>query len=92
MRILKTMAAAGLALSALTVGSTAQAHDYDHGRYGRDYRDHRDYRYDYDRRDGWRRGYGYRDGGYRDGWRHGWRDHRRCWTEWRHHRRITICR
>ncbi len=83
MRILKIMAAAGLALSALTMGTAVQAHDYDHGRYGGEYRNHRDYRYDQSRHYGWQRGYGYRSG---------WRDHRRCWTEWRHHRRITICR
>ena len=48
------------------------------------------------------RGYGYgHRGGYRDGYGHGWRrpayyyggrHHRRCFTEWRHHRRVTICR
>ena len=89
MRIIKALAAAGLALSATAMGTAAQAHDYDHGRYdhGRDYRDAR-YdrgdrydRYDYDRgrHYGWNRGYGFRD-------------HRHCWTEWRYHRRVTICR
>jgi hypothetical protein len=80
MRIIKALAAAGLALSAVAMGSAAQAQDYDHGRYDHR-RDYRGDRYDHDRgrHNGWNRGYGFRD-------------HRHCWTEWRHHRRVTICR
>jgi hypothetical protein len=45
-----------------------------------------DYRHD-DRR-GDHRGPDWRDHG-RD---HRWNNHRRCHTEWRHHRRVTVCR
>ncbi|MGJ3648881.1 hypothetical protein ACLB0R_10460 [Sphingomonas sp. GlSt437] len=86
MRISKALTAAGLALTAVTMGTAAQAHDYNHGRYDRDHRYEREYRdgrydrdhrdYDHDRRYGWGRGYG----------------HRHCWTEWHYHHRVTVCR
>ena len=27
-----------------------------------------------------------------NGHHYGWRNHRRCWTQWRHHQRVRICR
>ncbi len=88
MRITKALVAAGLALSAMTMGAgIAQARDhhdrYDHGRYDHHrYERHDRYdRYDRGRHYGWDRGRYY-----------GWRDHhRRCWVEWRYHRRVTVC-
>ncbi len=73
MRITKTLVAAGLALSAMTMSAgVAQAqHRYHHG-------------------------HGWHDRGRHYGWNrraYGWRGHhRRCWVEWRYHRRVTICR
>ncbi|MGL4314857.1 MAG: hypothetical protein ACRCSO_12810 [Sphingomonas sp.] len=84
MRISKALAAAGLALSAVTMTTAAQAHDDDRGRYDRDYRydrDHRDGRYDRDHR--------YEDHDRRYGWGRGYRH---CWNEWHWHHRVTVCR
>jgi hypothetical protein len=84
MNILKTIAAAGLLLSTATIATSADAQDYRHGgdRYGHHDRDRgRDYnRNDRGRHYGWDRG------------RHGWNNHRRCWTEWRWHHRVRVCR
>ncbi|KTR85243.1 hypothetical protein NS277_01400 [Novosphingobium barchaimii] len=102
---IKTIVAAGL-LAILGTSATAEAHDWrrdrdHHGRHDRrDWRgDHRDWRGSHrdwrgDRRD-WRgnRDYwrGDRRWGYNDGRR--WdRRGNRCWTEWRHHRQIRVCR
>lgn len=91
MKITTMLGAAGLAIAAMGISTGASAQGWDHQ--GRDgYRDHgRHDRYDrYDRHD--------RDGRYRHyGWdrgRHyGWDRHpRRCWTEWRYHHRVRICR
>ena len=85
--------AAGLMVAGLGVSSTAaSAQDYrgDRG-YDQRYDRHDDRRDDrgYDRRDD--RGYDRRD--YREHGRHyGWNGHqRRCTTQWRHHRRVTVC-
>jgi hypothetical protein len=48
------------------------------------------YRGDRDGRPGWNHGRGDHRGD-RRGWR-GDRHHQRCWTEWRHHHRVRICR
>ena len=77
--------AAGLMVAGLGVTSTAaSAQDY-RGDRGYDHRDDRRYDHRDDRR------YDRRD--YRDHGRHyGWNNHqRRCHTEWRHHRRVTVC-
>ncbi len=74
--------AAGLMVAGLGVSSTAAtAQDY-RGDRGYDHRGDRGYDHRGDR--GWHdrgRGHGY-----------GWNNHRRCYTEWRHHRRVQICR
>jgi hypothetical protein len=83
MKITHIAAAAGLVVAALGVSTSANAQDW------RGDRDHREYRGDYrghDRHDG--RGYD-RDRGRHYGWD---RHHRRCWTEWRHHHRVRVCR
>ena len=78
MKIIKTIAAAGLLLSTVTIAASAQAQDYRDGqRYDHARDDRGDHRYD--RRDD-RRHYGWD------------RHNRRCWTEWRHHRQVRICR
>ena len=78
---LTTLLAAGLMAATVGAPGVASAQVYGgHGHYDRDYREYRGDRHDrYDRRD-----YGYRHGGYRHG--------PRCWTEWRHHHRVRICR
>ena len=91
MRITKAIVAAGFALSALTMGTAAQAGDHDRD-WRRDYREARYDRYDhddrYDRYDHDRgRHYGWDRGRY-----YGWDHHRRCWTEWHWHHRVTVCR
>lgn len=87
--------AAGLAFATLGLGAAAPAEaqrsDRGYSEQHRDDRDHRGDRYDRgDRRD---RGYRHDDRRWRgrDDRRHGWND-RRCRTEWRHHRRVRICR
>jgi hypothetical protein len=74
MRIIKALAAAGLGITAIVMGTAAQAQDHnDNGRPGY-HREYRDARYDSHRRYVWRAG------------------HRHCWTEWRHHHRVRVCR
>jgi len=98
MKILKTIAAAGLLLSTATIATSANAQDYRYGdRYGRyDHDRGRDYdRDDRGRDHGWdRRHYGW-DRGRHYGWdrgrRYGWINYRRCWTEWRWHHRVRVC-
>jgi len=76
--------AAGLMIAGLGVSTTAAS--------AQGHRDDRRYEQRGDR------GFGHRgDRGDRN-WRgdrgrgHGWNNHRRCRTEWRHHRRVQICR
>ncbi|MDQ2879096.1 MAG: hypothetical protein M3R41_08490 [Pseudomonadota bacterium] len=89
MKILNAIAAAGLLLSTASIATAADAQNYggDHHQYDRDHRGDRDRDYRRDDR---------RDNGHRYGWRHsrhyGWNDHRRCWTQWRHHRQVRVCR
>lgn len=67
--------AAGLMVAGLGVSTAASAQDYRGDRY--EHRgDRRDYRDDHRGRDN--RGYGYNR-------------HRRCHTEYRNHRRVTVC-
>lgn len=80
MKIMHLIAAATMVVG-LGVSNAASAQDYRGDRYQRD--DRRDDRR-YDRRDD-RRHYG-NDRGRRYG-HHG----RRCHTEYRHHRRVTVC-
>lgn len=69
--------AAGLMVAGLGVSTAASAQDYRGDRY--EHRgDRRDYRNDH-------RGYGDRGRG------RGWNNARRCHTEYRHHRRVTVC-
>ena len=83
--------AAGLAIATLSLGAAApaEAQRYDRG-YSQDHRgpDRRDFRHDRrdDRRDD-RRFNGRGDRG-----RHYGNYRQRCRTEWRHHRRVQICR
>lgn len=77
--------AAGLLLSGLGVSSAASAQDHRDDRYeqrGDRGRDRHDHRGDDRRHYGWERGD-----------RHGWNGPRgrHCRTEWRHHRRVTVC-
>lgn len=78
MKIAKIIAAAGLSIAAVVGATGASAQDWRHHN-GNRY----EQRYDRGRHHGWDRGRHY-------GWNN--RHHRHCWTEWRHHRRITICR
>ena len=96
MNIRTILAATGLAIAALGASSGATAQTYNGGdrHYDRDHRDDRRADRRDDRRDDRR---GYDDRGRHYGWdrgRHyGWdRHHRNCWVEWRHHRRVTVCR
>ena len=77
MKILNALAAAGLLLSTATVATSAQAQDYRGDRSQYD-RDHRGGDRHDDRR--------------YDRRHNGWNNHRRCHTEWRHHRQVRICR
>ena len=76
MKIRAMFAAAGLVIAAMGVSTAADARPHD----------------------GWRDGRGWHDNGRHRGWenrRGGYRNHyrgRRCWTEYRHHRRIRVCR
>lgn len=84
----KFITAAALMLASLGAGTAASArdHGYDNrGHYSqrhddRGYRGHRGYDN--------RRYYGHRQD---RRWSNGRHD-RRCWTEWRHHRQVRVCR
>ncbi|MET0307531.1 MAG: hypothetical protein ABW023_02390 [Sphingomonas sp.] len=84
----KIMAAAGIAFATVAAAAPADAQRYRGDRYEQRH----------DRHDRWDRGHhrGW-DRGYHRGWDRGrsyyrGRYHRNCWTEWRHHRRVTVCR
>ncbi|GAA0295654.1 hypothetical protein GCM10009087_01750 [Sphingomonas oligophenolica] len=95
MKISHIFAATGLMVAAMTASTSATAQEWrgDHGRW----------HHDYDR--GWDRGWDHgRDRGWHDRrywhgprWRparyhgYGWR-YPHCWTEWRWHHRVRICR
>lgn len=81
MRMSRIAAAAGLFIAALGLGGAADARHYD-ARDGRHY--------------GWNdhhrgRGY-YGPRGYDRPRGYAYRHHPCCWTEWRHHHRIRVCR
>lgn len=73
---LAKLLATGLVVATLGLGTAASAQ----GRHDDRRSDQRDRRDDhrYDRHD--------------NGRHNGWNKHRRCHTEWRHHRRVQICR
>jgi hypothetical protein len=87
MKMPRLFVAAGLVVAALGVSTSANAQRYDNNRQI-DQRDHRA-----DRRDDNGRRYDNARRDYRGdrGRRYGW-NHRRCWTEWRHHHRVRRCR
>ena len=72
-----TPASAAPIASIATLAVDGQSYGYDRDRGDR-----------YDRRDRYERRR-YDD---RRGYRRGYRPHRSCWTERRHHRRVTLCR
>ena len=84
MKIVTMMAALGLAVAVVPLGAAAEARPY-RG-------DHRAWNYDR----GWDHGRGWHDGRrYGPGWGRGHaygRIHHRCWTEWRYHHRVRVCR
>lgn len=105
MKIARMLAAASLVVASLGVTTAASAQSYNGGAdraQSRDHRgdgDRRDVRGDRndrhdrtdrrdDRRDDRGRHYG-SDRGRHYGWD---RNHRRCHVEWRHHRKVRICR
>lgn len=83
MRLLKLSAAIALMAGSFGLTATAEAQHYDrHHRVERS--DHRDYRRD-DRR--------YHRPNRHEVRRHrSWRNARHCRMEWRHHRRVRVCR
>ena len=88
MKLSHIAAAAGLFIAALGVGGTAEARPHDGGRYSQDHRggDHR-----------WDRGRGNHRGDYRGNRGRGrayayGRGRPRCWTEYRRHRAVRVCR
>jgi hypothetical protein len=70
------LVAVGLVVAGLGISTAADAQQYGGGNYGHQDRDHR---------------YGRHDNGRHNGWGNG-RGHRRCWTEYRHHRQVRVCR
>ncbi|CAN5537935.1 hypothetical protein BH09PSE4_BH09PSE4_14290 [soil metagenome] len=82
MKMFKLAAAAGLVIASMGVATAADAQQYRGDRSS-------SYRHDDNRRD-------YRESRFDRGRHYGWRNnghHRvRCWTEWRHHHRVRICR
>jgi hypothetical protein len=84
----KIAMAAGIAVSSFAATAPAQAQRHGHHVFNEGAQRH-----------GWNRGYHYRGhyGGYRGHYRnyrnyYHHRSYRRCWTEWHHHRRVTVCR
>ena len=79
MKLRQIFVAAGLAIAAMGVGTTADASPRHDARWEGQRDGHRPNR-GWDRRDhrGWNRG--------------GWHQARHCWIEWRHHRRVRVCR
>jgi hypothetical protein len=94
MKMPRLFVAAGLVVAALGVSTSANAQRYDNNPQI-DQRDHSGDRRDNgaNRRDDNGRRYDNARRDYRGdrGRRYGW-NHRRCWTEWRHHHRVRRCR
>lgn len=89
MRLLKISAAIALMAGSFGLTSAANAQHHD-GRHRVERVEHRaDYRRDRVRRDDRRY---HRPGRYDARRRHAYRNARHCRTEWRHHRRIRVCR
>lgn len=87
MKVASMFAAAGLIVAGLVSSTAADAQNYR----DRGYSESRSYR-DNDRHDRYDGGNYRRDNGRHYGWRNG-RGHRdRCHVEFRHHRRVTVCR
>lgn len=94
MKITRMLAAAGLIVASLGVSTVAEAKEHRDGR-----NDRNEQRYDRDGRgDRDHRGYGNDRGNRGDRYRHdngrhrgNAYGHRRCRTEYRHHRRVTVC-
>lgn len=92
----KIIAAAGIAVATIAATAPAEAQRYRGDRHEQRY-DRHDRHDRYDRHDRWDRGH---HRGWDRGRHRGWdrrayyrgRYYRSCWTEWRHHRRVTICR
>ena len=95
MKIRTMLLTAGLAIASLGVSAGASAQTYNGGDRHQD-----GYRNDGDRHD-----QGYRNNDRRDerrddhrrDWRghgrhNGWNRHQHCWTEWRHHHNVRVCR
>lgn len=86
MKIMQMLAVAGL-FGASVVASTTAAEAKDHGR---------NYSYEVDRgRGNHERNYERYDGRHDNGNHYGWRNgrgHQRCYTQWRHHRAVRVCR
>ena len=82
MQIIKSIMAAGLLLSTASIATAADAQDRHHGDRGSHFDRGRHGGWDRGRHYGWDRGRHYGWGGY----------HRRCWTEWRWHHRVRVCR
>ncbi|MEP7008217.1 MAG: hypothetical protein ABI810_19720, partial [Sphingomonas bacterium] len=88
-------AATGLVVAAMTASTSAEAQRW-HGDGGRGWHDDRGWHGDRGWRGdrGWHGDRGYRGYRHRPYWRradYGWR-YPRCWTEWRRHHRVRICR
>ena len=83
MKITRMLAAAGLVVASLGVATVADAKDHGRGHEYREDRGHDDRGYD--------RRHDRHDNGNHYGWRNG-RGHHRCYTEWRHHHRVRVCR
>ena len=87
MKIPHIFAATGLMVAAMTASTSADAQQW-HGDRGRSH---------YDHGRGWEHGGRWHDRGYWHGprWRrvgyYGW-GYRHCWTEWRWHHRVRVCR
>jgi hypothetical protein len=93
MKILHVLAATGLLMTGVVAAAPAEAQSYrDYRGYDRyedrgDYRDRRDYR---DGR-GWERSR-YANRRWNRGRHNGWRNHQRCWTEYRRGGPVRVCR
>lgn len=88
MKLVQWIAAAGFVATGLVGATAAEAQDWR-------YRDHHERRWDrHDRHDRWERHRGWGRGryDYRGGYGYGYRSRTVCWDEWRHGRRIEVCR
>lgn len=93
MKFIHLLTAAGLLMTGAVAAAPAEAQRYDgyrdYDRYEYRDRDRREYR---DRRHWDRRRYDRRHYGWNRGRHHGWRNHQRCWTEYRWGGPVRVCR